>query len=206
MGRSIAELISKAKGMYCRLFFENLTGLDTTTVVRLSDVCEDEKERSNYIPSGWASLSYLNATRPLQSDDVFLDIGSGKGRVVLLAATYPVRRVIGVELSSVLHEIAQSNLARAVKWLACQDVQLVCGDAASYPIPDDVTVVYLFNPFVGAPFLRVIDNIEESLLRRNRPVWIFYTNPVMHESVIERSWIRVREYESGSVAIYECGL
>ncbi|MET0050513.1 MAG: class I SAM-dependent methyltransferase, partial [Candidatus Thiodiazotropha sp.] len=172
----------------------------------LSDVSEDENERSNYIPSGWATLRYLNTTRPLRSDDVFLDIGSGKGRVVLLAATYPVRRVIGVELSSVLHEIAQSNLARAEKWLACRDVQLVCDDAASYQIPDDVTVVYLFNPFVGAPFLRVIDNIGESLLRRKRPIWIFYTNPVMHQYIVERSWVRVHEFISGSVAIYECNL
>jgi SAM-dependent methyltransferase len=203
MGLMATELISKAKGFYCRFFFESLRGLDTTTVVDLTDVHEDDKERSNYIPSGWATLKRLTTVRPLRSDDVFLDIGSGKGRVVILSATYPVKRVIGVELSSVLHEIAQHNLSRVEKYLACRDVQLVCSDATQFQIPDDVTVIYLFNPFVGEPFLRVIDNIGESFYRHKREIWIFYTNPVMHESVIKREWIRVRDYQSGSVAIYE---
>jgi SAM-dependent methyltransferase len=197
------ELISKAKGLYCRFFFENIRGLDTSTVVKLSDLREDDKDRSNYIPSGWATLKRLNTIRPLCRDDVFLDIGSGKGRVVVLSATYPVRRVIGVELSPVLHEIAQGNVTRVENHLACQDVQLVCGDATQFQIPDDVTVIYLFNPFVGAPFMRVIDSIGESFYRHKREIWIFYTNPMMHESVIEREWVRVREYQSGSVAIYE---
>ncbi|MEJ2619020.1 MAG: class I SAM-dependent methyltransferase [Candidatus Thiodiazotropha sp.] len=204
MGLSTGELISKAKGLYCRFFFESMRGLDTTLVVNLSDVNEEDEERSNYIPSGWATLKRLTDVRPLTSDDVFLDIGSGKGRVVILTATYPVKRVIGVELSSVLHEIAQQNVSRVENYLACQDVQLVCSDATQFQIPDDVTVIYLFNPFVGEPFLRVIDNIGESLDRRKRAIWIFYTNPVMHDSVIKRDWIKVREYKSGSVAIYEC--
>ena len=40
----------------------------------------------------------------------FVDLGSGKGRVLLLAALRPFRRVIGVEISASLHTRAQANV------------------------------------------------------------------------------------------------
>jgi hypothetical protein len=41
----------------------------------------------------------------------FIDYGSGKGRVLLLAARLPFRRVVGVEHSPTLHRIAEKNCA-----------------------------------------------------------------------------------------------
>lgn len=203
MSDFFSRLTTKARGLFYRVVFEGVRGLDTTTVVRLADVNEDDKGRSNYIPSGWATLKHLTSIRPLRPDDVFLDIGSGKGRVVFLAATHPVKRVIGVELSAALHEIARQNLSRVRKWLACKDIEFACSDATTFEIPDDVTIVYFFNPFVGPPFMKVIDNIGESLRRRPRKVHIFYTNPVMHDEVLLRKWLRVQQYQQGVVAIYE---
>src|SRR5438105_13430427 len=40
----------------------------------------------------------------------FIDLGSGKGRVLLIAAQYPFKSVIGVEFSKTLHEIALANI------------------------------------------------------------------------------------------------
>ena len=40
----------------------------------------------------------------------FVDLGSGKGRTLLMASDYPFRRIIGVELLPSLHQIAQENL------------------------------------------------------------------------------------------------
>ncbi len=41
----------------------------------------------------------------------FVDIGSGMGRVVLIASRLPFKQVVGVEISPALHEIARENLA-----------------------------------------------------------------------------------------------
>src|SRR6185436_12939628 len=41
----------------------------------------------------------------------FVDLGSGKGRGLLLAAAWPFRRVLGVEFSKDLHETALRNIA-----------------------------------------------------------------------------------------------
>src|SRR5580698_4756503 len=42
----------------------------------------------------------------------FVDLGSGKGRALLLASDYPFREIIGVELSPELDRIARANIAR----------------------------------------------------------------------------------------------
>ena len=39
----------------------------------------------------------------------FIDFGSGKGRVLLVAAGFPFKEVIGVEFSRELHEVALKN-------------------------------------------------------------------------------------------------
>ena len=52
------------------------------------------------------------------SDMVFVDFGSGKGRVVMIAASFPFKAVIGVELSSELHQIAMENVRRAAPRLS----------------------------------------------------------------------------------------
>ena len=41
----------------------------------------------------------------------FLDVGSGKGLVVMLASRHPFREVVGVEMAPELHAIAERNAA-----------------------------------------------------------------------------------------------
>ena len=61
------------------------------------------------------------------ADFTFLDLGSGKGRTLLMAADYPFRRVVGVELLPTLHQTAQENL-RLYKSDAqkCFAIEAVC--------------------------------------------------------------------------------
>jgi hypothetical protein len=42
-------------------------------------------------------------------DFVFVDLGSGKGRTLLMASDYPFRCIVGVELLPALHQAAQSR-------------------------------------------------------------------------------------------------
>ncbi|NGZ26197.1 MAG: class I SAM-dependent methyltransferase [Magnetococcales bacterium] len=79
---------------------------------------------------------------------VFLDVGSGKGRVLLLAGKHPFKRVLGVEFSPALHEVAKKNLQIfPAHELKCADIQSILGNALSFPLPTERLVVYMFNPF-----------------------------------------------------------
>jgi hypothetical protein len=63
------------------------------------------------------------------------------------------------------------------KRLRCPDVQVVCADAAEFPVPDDMTYAYLYHPFEGRTLERVLSNIVESIDRRPRRVRLIYAHP-----------------------------
>ena len=123
---------------------ERRWGTETSRVADLGAL--DAPGRVRYEPSGWMDLRRILRRRDVSSDDVFLDLGCGKGRIVLQAATYPFRRVLGVEVSPELCEIARANVRARREHLRC-DAEIVLADAASFAIPDDVTMIYLYNPF-----------------------------------------------------------
>jgi SAM-dependent methyltransferase len=111
-------------------------------------------------------------------EDVFIDFGSGLGRVPLYAARFPFKKVIGVELAPELHEGAVENLERARSKLKCKNVEFVNEDALKYAIPDDASVIYFFMPFGLDLLKQVMDNIHESVLRVPREVRVVYLNPM----------------------------
>ena len=144
----------------------------------------------------YSSESYLDFHRalrwlsPEERRGVFLDCGSGKGRIVLAAARHGFRRVIGVEISPVLSRIAERNLESARPRLRCRDVEFVTADAATYEFPDDVTCVFIYNPFRGAVLAAVIENLRRSLARAPRAFSLIASTPDRFEEALAgASWI-----------------
>jgi predicted RNA methylase len=145
-----------------------------------------------YKPAPWLVLRRALPRRSVRPGDVFVDFGSGMGRVVFQAALwYPFRRVIGVELAARLHRIAQDNIDRNRARLRCRDVRLVRADVLDYVVPDDVTVVFFDNPFTGHIFATVLDRLLASADRAPRTVTIIYFNPVEHERLLATGRIRL---------------
>jgi len=166
------------------LLFERRLGIHTEGVVELEQLGLDGADRSRYLATGWSVLPRILPRRSVGPDDVFIDFGSGMGRVVLQAATYPFRRVIGVELSEELNAIARRNLELSRPSLRCQEVELVATDVLRYRVPDDVTVAFLANPFRGEIFRTVADELIASVDRAPRRLRIVYRNPVEHELLL----------------------
>lgn len=119
-------------------------------------------------------IPFLNSIPIRPQRDVFLDFGSGMGRALCLAARYPFRSVIGVEISPELCAIAQENLVRFRPKLLCQDVRVFNLDAAEYPVPGEVSVIYFFHPFFGNVLTKVLQNITKSLSDTPRRILILF--------------------------------
>ena len=124
-------------------------------------------------------------------DFVFVDIGSGKGRTLLMASDYPFRRVIGVELLPELNQVAQANL-RKYKSDAqkCFQLESCCADARQYVFPTEPAVLYLSNPLPRAGLVRVIENLERSLEEHPRRVSVLYHNPIHEDVLAARPWLK----------------
>jgi len=108
----------------------------------------------------------------------FIDLGSGKGRALLIASEYAFRAIVGVELSPTLHAIAAANIA-GYRGPAqqCRNVRSIEADATEFSFPAGPLVVYLWNPFEAPVFSCVLANLEAALAREPREVYILYIQP-----------------------------
>jgi SAM-dependent methyltransferase len=135
----------------------------------------------------------------------FIDLGSGKGRVLLMASDYPFREILGIELLPEFDRIARQNLYKyksdAQK---CFHVRSLCGDAREFVFSPEPTVLYLFNPVSESGLLRVISNLELSLRQYPRPVYVLYHNPLL-EQVLARSDLLRKIAGTHQYAVYKTG-
>ena len=178
------------------VLFEWRSGIETERIT-MEELGLDPKNRVAYEPAGWLVLKPVLQKRSLREHDVFLDYGCGKGRVLYMAAKYPFKRVIGVELSDVLTEIARKNIARALPRLTCKNIEVISRDALQYEVPDDVTYVFFNNPFHGEIFTGVISKVLESLRRRPRTLRIIYYSPTEEDTLL-RAGARLIKVAGGS--------
>src|SRR3954466_14494536 len=141
--------VRAARRALATVAFERRLNVETEGIVPLSDFGLEHPDRVVYTPSPWRDFRRALPRHDVGDDDVFLDLGAGMGRILVLAARYPFKRVIGVELAPELAAIARRNLASARLRRRVGDTEVITADATTYVVPDDVTVVYLFNPFTG---------------------------------------------------------
>ena len=125
----------------------------------------------------------------LPANSVFVDYGSGKGRVVMLAAQQARRfkRVVGLDFSPRLCAIARRNVEtfrRRVGSLA--PVAILEADATAHEPSADANVFFFYNPFNEVILRQVIARIGQSLTSHPRPIWLIYGTP-LHAQVIEQS-------------------
>ena len=116
----------------------------------------------------------------------FVDLGSGKGRALLVASEHPFAEVVGVEFAAELHEIANRNIqSYRSKTQKCKNVRSVNLDAAEFEIPLTPLVLYLFNPFRPAVLIPVLQRLQRSLESHPRDVTLIYAAP-FHAGLIEQ--------------------
>jgi SAM-dependent methyltransferase len=108
---------------------------------------------------------------------VFIDLGSGKGRALLVASEFPFAKIVGVELSTELHAIAQANikLYRPGNQL-CRNFELRREDAAAFVFPPDPLVLFMFNPFGDETVARVLGNVGRSANEHRRPAFVAFVH------------------------------
>jgi SAM-dependent methyltransferase len=163
--------------------FDRRFGTDTSGVIppdQLGLEGEHAHGANRYEPIQLSAFRRIMRDLPVHPPDyAFLDLGSGKGRALLLASRYPFRRVIGVELSPALHAVAARNVAVfAARAPAAPRIELVRGDAVRYPIPEGHLVCFLYNSFGRAVVEKMIVNLEIAHRGRSRHIFVVYRNPV----------------------------
>jgi len=106
----------------------------------------------------YQALSSLLANLHLSASDVFFDLGSGVGKVILYTALFtPVKKAVGIELSQTRHEHAQQALSNA-KTLTNNSLgrcQLINGDLMTADL-SAATIIYTCSTAFSLAFMRKV--------------------------------------------------
>ena len=137
-------------------------------------------------------LEILQQTTALNfAEFTFVDLGSGKGRTLLMASDYPFRRIVGVELLPALHHIAQQNLAQYKSdSQKCFTLESIRAEAGQFNFPAGPLLIYLFNPFPESVLRRVLANLRRALDENPRTAYIIYYNPQHADILAEAGYLQ----------------
>jgi SAM-dependent methyltransferase len=200
--QKVLSSLIRAEGWW----FDWTRGVTTTGEAALSTLtlAGSPRDGFEYVPTRPAPTRRALRELPIRdhSDYTFIDLGSGKGRVLLIAAEFPFRTVLGVEFAMELHCIAQSNERRFKgSRRKCEQIESIHANAKDFQFPDENLVVYLFNPFPLAVMDRVLGNLYTSLIRCPRELFIILVFPELAPLLDTTAWLHL-EVETKRHRIY----
>ncbi len=183
----------RRQSRYGDIDFDFDHGVDTTwATVSLRTRIREWLSGGQYQPSEPALFREIMESLPVAPDGfTFIDLGSGKGRTLLMASSFPFRRIIGMELLEELNAIAVANIGRyRSDEQRCFTIESHAGDARHFQFPAEATVLYLFNPFPRHIWREVLANLHDSLAIAPRRTLIIYHNPVHEDILNSQTWLR----------------
>lgn len=132
---------------------------------------------SQLLPETMKTISRLGQSiRP--EEFTFIDLGCGKGRMLLMASQLPFRRILGVEFSPELVRSALHNIAVYKGPQACSNVEVICGDFTEFEFPAEPLFVFLYNPASLELSQTLANHLAHSLEARPREAWVLYVTPL----------------------------
>ena len=162
--------------------FDRRHGTETAEEVPLVETgvsAEDAIHGNGYYRPVWEHAFHAAlATLKIDFEGfTFVDIGSGKGKILMMAADYPFARIVGVEYSPALHATAQRNLSiyRSPSQ-RCTDLRSVHADACDCQLPPGPLVCLIFNALDPGTLKKFVRNVEGDLISRNTPAYFLYCN------------------------------
>ena len=166
---------------------EKKYGIDTTgadELKKLENKGIDITHATIYMPVSYTLLEEILRQLPASARKHFLDIGSGKGRAMCIAAHHGFKKVTGIDFSKELCDAAKDNLDITKQKIPALHYEIINNDAFYFKIPADVDCIFFFNPFDEIMMSGVVDNILAGLQGHPRKMYIIYVNPLHKELFI----------------------
>ncbi len=172
-----------------------------------SEIVGELRDSYVYIPARAANVRAALRDIPVKdhSQYTLVDVGSGKGRALFVAAEFPFHKVIGVEFVRDLQRQAVENIGRHKYWnRRCGDISSLNEDAAQFEFPDGNLVVYMFNPFGRDVMSRMLENLERSMEEHPRHVVVVMLWPENADLVAQMRGMSVYR-KTSRYRIYQVG-
>lgn len=143
-----------------------------------------------YLPCGVDEILTVVREAPVTAGDTLVDLGSGVGRVLMLAHLLTGARAHGVEIQGTLVRIATERCAA----LGLDGVTFTHGNAAELEL--EGTIFFLYAPFNGPLQAHVLERLE-AVARRHRIIVCTV------DLELRVKWLKARRGSSLAVTVYD---
>ena len=178
------------------LYFDKKYNTDTVRWRSINEVSHKHTvNASPYQPTRGTPFLKLLHKLKLPKSFTFVDIGSGKGKILLLAQEYGFKNIKGVEFSTELCQIAEKNIleySKKKKGYNIQPIDVINDDILNYQFTRDSYCLFLFNPFDEIIMSKLIEKLKVALNKKIKMI-IIYRNP-KYASLFSDS-LHLYEYE-----------
>ena len=157
---------------------------------------------THYAPSYYSPLKKIFSLIPNKSELNFVDIGCGKGKVLLIASLFGFKKISGIDIDNKLLKISKKNISIFQKITKKKiKINLAKIDARQYNIEND-NVFYFFNPFS-----HVVLNVILRAIKTNgkKETYIIYCAPKTDNYILNSQFKKIAKevYNTHSFVLYK---
>ncbi len=194
--KGLADTVRYAAHRFVENRYERRFGIDTGHEVMLDTLGVHDPDAVRYSPTPYpAFFKAMKLVGAPLEDSTFVDYGSGLGRIVVCAATLPLKHVIGVEFVPELAKRCRKNIAQATPHLRAP-IDIEVANAATWPVPAEANILHFYNPFLNETLKGCIGQVAKSLRAHPREIWVVFASPWQYSrllaagEIIPKSWQR----------------
>jgi len=170
------------------IFKERIRGLDfSMRDKRLLIATNGKMHGYSIAPKG--ILNNIFKKLLIKNNDMFIDIGCGKGFVLWHATNYNFRKILGIDIDENLVKVAKRNIDK----LKLKNVEAIHANALEFNSYSDYNYFFFSNPFSLEIFKPVFDNIVLSLKNSPRKITVIYYNPTCADYILNMGEFILKE-------------
>ena len=129
-----------------------------------------------------------------------IDIGCGKGKILLIAHRLGFKKAVGFEINKSLSRIALDNL-KIMK--LNKNFKIINANAVNESILPDFSLCYFYNPFDKNMSKKIFKLFEKKKTKNQK--YLIYVNPIYH-FLLKKNWELIEKFKIGTqvVQIWRC--
>lgn len=170
--------------------------INTIKPVSLKDLTIEEGDITKSSP--YEALNYYvletlleNFRKLFPLENSLIDVGSGKGRVMVAAAHFGFKNITGVDFAVELCAAAEKNINKIKSQFPGTTFNIYCKNILNYTINAGDKVFFLFNPFNKEIMEKFLGKIDRSVKEHPRTIYFIYANPQQKEALIQKDYKEV---------------
>ena len=130
----------------------------------------------------------LDAFRKISSETSIIDLGSGKGRMMVVAAHFGFNHITGIDFAKELCSQAVINMKEKEKQFPGIQWQVLNQNVEDYSIASYDSVFFMFNPFTKEVLENFLKKLDASCELFPRTIYFLYASPLYRQALLDNGY------------------